>query len=148
MITETEQEQVLEKAKLYSELIKITSIEFFDNTLKELPLTKALQEVEALQKAGFSVQALLQAWIALEIVLRQLVQTFEPELERRSLSTPEYIVNLTSLGYLSQADYDVLWPIMRTRNGIIHGYEPKGKTDEMAQQVIAIVQKVASQSFD
>jgi hypothetical protein len=148
MMMHTEQEQSLERAKLYSELTKITSIEFFDNTFKELPLAKALEQAEALLKADFSVQALLQAWIALEIVLRQIAQNFEPELERRSLSTPEYIVNLTSLGYLTQAEYDVLWPIMRTRNGFIHGYEAEGNIKEMAEKVIAIVQKVASQSFD
>lgn len=142
MMTQTE------PAKLYSELTKVTSVEFFDRDFQELPLAKAVQEAEVLLKADFSIPALLQAWIALEIVLRQLVQSFEPELESRSLSTPEYIVNMTSLGYLTQAEYDTLWPIMRTRNGIIHGYEPNGNSKEMAQKVIDIVQKLASQSFD
>lgn len=92
-----------------------------------------LNEVENIQKLGYSDAALLLVWSALEIGLRKLANKENVDLEKNS---PDYIVSkLASFGWLEDDVYNVLWDALETRDAVAHGYK-------VSEDIAALVDKL------
>jgi len=63
------------------------------------------------------------AWSAAEALLRRILQSSAPELERQS--SARILKHLYAVGRIEHTAYDKLLQLMQFRNAIAHGFEPR-----------------------
>ena len=101
-----------------------------------------IEEAEKSLEAGLSEAAFLLAWSACEAAIRGLVEA--QGVSNPSVTRPGYILDqAVYLGVISRGEYNNLTKLQEYRNAIVHGFTASDFSEEMVQDLIETVRRIA-----